>query len=82
MSSREPVVHSFIVRIWLEEGAEVERITIWHGQVTHVQGGESRYFRDFGALVDFIISSLGFVGRRRRGWLGRRLRRWLRLPWL
>jgi hypothetical protein len=79
MSSREPVAHSFIVRIWLEDGAEMEGITVWHGQVTHVPGGESRYFRDLDDLVDFIASSLDFMGRRRRGWLGRRLRRWLRL---
>jgi hypothetical protein len=82
MSSREPVVHSFIVRIWLEEGAGAERETIWHGQVTHVPGGESRYFRDFVDMVDFISSSLGFVGHRRRVWLGRKLKRWLRLSWL
>jgi len=82
MSSGEPVAHSFIVRIWLEEGAEVERMAIWHGQVTHVPGGESRYFSDFDELVDFISSSLGLAPRRRRGWLGRRLRRWLRPPWV
>jgi hypothetical protein len=81
MSSGEPVAHSFIVRIWLEEGAEVERIAIWHAQVTHVPGGESRYFSDFDELVDFISSSLGLAPRRRRDWLGRKLRRWLRPPW-
>ena len=79
MSSREPVVHSFIVRIWIEEGAEVEQITIWHGQVIHVPGGEGQYFRDFDNLVDFISSSLGFVRHRKHRWFGRKLKRWLRL---
>jgi hypothetical protein len=83
MSSPEPVVHSFIVRIWVEEGAEVEgserqRIAVWHGQIINVPGGETHYFRDFDALIDFMISNLGFEKRRRRDRLRQRLKRWLK----
>ena len=79
MSSGEPVMHSFIVRLWLEDGNETERITNWHGQVTHIPGGESRYFRNLDDLVDIIISYLGYARRRRRSWVGRIFRWCLRL---
>jgi len=79
MSSHEPLAHSFIVRLWLEENAEDGETTVWRGQVTHVPGGESRYFRNFDDLVDFISSHIGQAGRRRLGWLRRKLREWLKL---
>lgn len=79
MSSRDPLVHSFIVRLSLEEVTGAERTTVWRGQVTHVPGGESRYFRNFDDLVDFIRFHIGLVGRGRRGRLWQMLRRWLRL---
>jgi hypothetical protein len=83
MSSPEPVVHSFIVRVWVEEGVEIEgserrQIAAWHGQATNVPGGETYYFRDFGALIDFMISKLGFENRWRRDRLRQRLKRWLK----
>lgn len=79
MSSGGPVVHSFIVRFWVEEGCETERIANWHGQVTHVPGGESCYFRDLDGLFDIIISYIGSAKRRKRNWIVRFFRHYLRL---
>jgi hypothetical protein len=46
-----PRSHLFTVRIWPEAvGEEIE----WRGKVQHVTSGETRYFRDWPALVTFL----------------------------
>lgn len=47
-------LHSFIVRIWLEEStAEVTRPT-WRGSITHVLSGRRHYFVDLNVLPRLI----------------------------
>lgn len=43
----------FTVRVWPEAlgGGTVE----WRGRVQHVETGETRYFRQWQALVDFLV---------------------------
>jgi hypothetical protein len=51
---REPV-HSFIVKVFLEQREGRLKHTAWHGQVTHVPSGERRSVRNL-ADVCVVIS--------------------------
>jgi subtilisin-like proprotein convertase family protein len=55
-NSQAAPAHSrlFTVRVWSEqnEGGQAA----WRFKVQHVLSGEARYFHDWQALVDFIIS--------------------------
>jgi len=59
-------LHSFIVKIWLEETAEEDGRATWRGHVTHVPGGERRYIQDLDQIRDFIIPYLEEMGVRCR----------------
>jgi hypothetical protein len=48
--------HLFTVRLWAEELGDGQ--TEWRGQVQHVLSGETRYFRDWAALVEFVRAML------------------------
>jgi hypothetical protein len=63
----ESNVHSFIVKLWLEESA-------WHGQITHVPSGERRYLKDLRDIVRFIKP---YIGEADTTWV-EQLRRWLK----
>jgi hypothetical protein len=59
----EPYVHSFIVKVWVEEPARGSDSANWRGHVTHVPGGERRYLKDLSDIIDFItpyLEQLGF----------------------
>ncbi len=55
-ASREAV--SFVTKIWLEPGSDVERR--WRGHIRHVQSGRDAYFEDLDAMVRFIEATSGF----------------------
>lgn len=78
METSDPSVHSFIVKIWIEEGARADGRAGWHGHVTHVPGGERRYLKRLDDIADFITPYLEEMNVA----FGPcdRLRRWLR--WL
>ena len=63
----ESNVHSFIVKLWLEEAG-------WHGQITHVPSGERRYLKDLRDIVTFIKP---FIGETDTTWV-EQFRRWLK----
>jgi len=47
-------VHSFIVKLWLDdEGGEANQIT-WRGYITHVPTGARRYLKTLSDITDFI----------------------------
>jgi hypothetical protein len=48
--------HLFMMRLWLEELGKGQ--TEWRGQVQHVLSGETRYFRDWTTMVEFILTTL------------------------
>jgi hypothetical protein len=60
----EPYVHSFIVKVWVEEPAHGADRPNWRGHVTHVPGGERRYLKDLGDIVDFIAPYLEQIALR------------------
>jgi hypothetical protein len=54
---------SFVVRVWAEPAEDDGPVL--RGHITHVGGGEDRYFRALDAIPDFIqpfLASLG-IGR-------------------
>ena len=65
----EQNVHSFIVKLWLEEG-----IDGWHGQITHVPSGDRHYLKDLRDIVTFIKP---YLGEADTTWV-KQLRRWLK----
>jgi hypothetical protein len=58
----EPYVHSFIVKVWIEGPAQGVDRANWRGHVTHVPGGERRYLKDLGDIIDFIAFYLEQIG--------------------
>ena len=58
MDLSESNTHSFVVKIWLEDEAQVR----WRGHITHVPGGERRYVDDLGEIPDFIAPYLEAMG--------------------
>lgn len=73
-------MHSFIIKVWLEQVPEAEDDSVtWHGHITHVPGGERAYLKDLDAATAFITAYLEAYGVRVRTSrrLARRLRRLL-----
>lgn len=82
---REPVTHSFVVRIWLEDIAADRGHVAWRGHVTHVPDNARRYFEDLAALPAFIVPYLHDSGVRftwyRRFWLWIGNKKWQPKGW-
>jgi hypothetical protein len=78
MDQSESQVHSFIVKLWLEEpGNKAERL-LWRGYVTHVPSGQRRYLNDLQDIVRFVesyVSETGGKSSQHRNWL----QRWMRM---
>ena len=72
-ASAEFNVHSFIVKVWLEEEATKSSDTIWHGHITHVPSGERRYLKNLDEIALFIQPYLEAMGI--RFGLGERIRK-------
>ena len=51
----EENVHSFIVRLWLEEVVQTSNPTKWRGHITHIPGNERRYIKDLDEINIFIM---------------------------
>ena len=64
MERLEPRIHSFIVKIWLEEGDEDIDSAMVHGHVTHVPSGDRRYIRSEKEIPLLITSCLQRMGVR------------------
>jgi hypothetical protein len=47
----------FTLRVWSESVGEDQ--TEWRGRVQHVASGETRYFRTWDALVEFLVHQIG-----------------------
>lgn len=69
-------VHSFIVKVWIEEDADEEGPATWYGHITRVPGGEQRYLRRLSDIDDFIRPYLKEAGV--RFGLSDRIRKWFR----
>ena len=58
MPRADTTTHSFIVKIWLEETGPEADSMLWRGRITHVPGGENRYFQALDDIGDFIAPYL------------------------
>jgi hypothetical protein len=74
MDEVEPVSHSFVIKIWLEETAGDVGQAIWRGHITHVGSGVGRYVKDLQEIIAFIVPYLRSMGVRISR--SRRLRWW------
>ncbi|MCI0520636.1 MAG: hypothetical protein L0Z70_10340 [Chloroflexi bacterium] len=79
MGFSEPVILSFIVKIWLEESLDEPEQIRWRGRITHVPSGKQQYFLSLSECAVFIREHLQELGVRPS--LGREMhrsiRRWL-----
>lgn len=64
MDEFEPHIHSFIIKLWLEETVKESGQILWRGHVTHVPSGERCYLKDLEEVVAFINSYLEEMGAR------------------
>lgn len=55
----ESEIHSFIVRIWLEEIDAASEHTTWHGRLVYLANGEEHYFKDLMDIPRIIRVRLG-----------------------
>lgn len=61
-SEEELQIHSFIVRVWLEEMQADPRLVIWRGHITYVNNGNRHYFEDINEIPAFIEPHLNEAG--------------------
>lgn len=54
MDKQPSLVHSFIVKLWMEEFGDEFTKGIWRGHITHVPDGERRYLKRLTDIDDFI----------------------------
>lgn len=72
----ESTIHSFVIKIWLEETASKTDDAVWRGHITHIPDGERRYFQSLDEIGLVIAPYLEEVGVKFPLWW--RLRRWVR----
>jgi hypothetical protein len=76
MDLGESTVHSFIIKLWLEDAGGESDPLRWHGYITHVPSGARRYFKKLNEITDFIKQYVD--GNDARIQRPSRLRDWLR----
>jgi hypothetical protein len=76
----EVAMHSFIIRIWLEEMAYGAGSSKWRGSITHVPSGSQQYIQDLDSISAFIAGYLQQMGVKFS--LFYRFRIWLIQHWL
>jgi hypothetical protein len=60
----EDEVHSFIVKVWLEETLAEGGKAKWRGHITHVLTGRRRYLQNLSIIPAFIMPYLEEMGVR------------------
>lgn len=68
-------IHSFIVKIWLEEPAEGSGQAVWRGRITHVPSEKSQSLMHLHEIIAFILPYLERMGVRFRA--QERVMQWL-----
>ena len=75
MELTDAAIHSFIVKVFVDEPEQGSRSGGWHGHITHVQSGKKGYLNDLDDVCDFIQPYL--PKGRPGGKLKSRIKRWL-----
>ena len=63
-ASAEFNVHSFIVKVWVEEEDTENSGATWRGHITHVPSGDRRYLKNLDEIAAFIEPYLKAMGIR------------------
>jgi hypothetical protein len=58
----DPHTHSFVTKIWLEEGADQGRPATWRGTITHVPSGARRHLQSLSDILVFIAPYVEEMG--------------------
>jgi hypothetical protein len=58
MHNQETPIHSFTIRLWLEEVSATPEQARWRGHITHIPSNTRRYFEDLDDIKSFISSYL------------------------
>jgi hypothetical protein len=79
MEISETHLHSFIIKLWLEETRQEHGSAVWRGHITHVPSGQRRYIQSLEDIATFIIPYLQEMGVKltlltqiKRWWLNRK----------
>jgi len=62
MDPTESKIHSFIVKVWIEETVEEAGQVAWRGHITHVPSSKRHYFQDLDAIKAFVMPYLEAMG--------------------
>lgn len=54
MSHFDSRIHSFIVRVWIEDQSNDAGAGLWRGRIIHVPTGERQYLHDLGEIARFV----------------------------
>lgn len=79
MALEESDTHSFIVRIWKEEGDDSHGGSQWRGHITHAFTKHRRYLGELGDILVFMRPYLRAMGVRMR--MRSRLVLWMSTLW-
>lgn len=58
METPEAIIHSFIIKIWIEEIFPEEERLVWEGHMVHVPDNEFKYFRNLEDIPRYISQYL------------------------
>ncbi len=67
MEPVEPIIHSFLIKVWQEVYGGHIGPHVWRGYITHVPSGTRRYFEDLAGIADFVgphLEPMPWVGDR------------------
>lgn len=62
MDRFDEFVHSFVIKIWLEETTGEAGEAVWRGQITHVASAERRFIKNMDEISCFIWPYLEEMG--------------------
>ena len=57
----EPNIHSWVVKIWVEETSGESDKSIWRGHITHVLNGERCYVKSLEEIKKYFLQQIKFI---------------------
>jgi hypothetical protein len=58
MEASDTVIHSFVLKIYIEESSSPGGEIAWHGYITHVDSSTRGYIKTPGDILEFITPYL------------------------
>lgn len=58
----ETSIHSFVIKIWLEETADENASNLWRGHISHIPSGEKRYIQNLNEMMFFVFPYIEEIG--------------------